>query len=64
MHFLSVIYISFGILTYVVTYPVTYEHVRGTPYKVGYDHRAIIINGIRAMLMSGAMHYPRLTPDM
>ena len=53
-----------GILNCVVGSPVTYEHVRGTPYKVGYDHRAITINGVRTMLISGAIHYPRSTPAM
>jgi len=43
---------------------ITYEQVRGTPYKVGYDHRAITINGVRTMLISGAIHYPRSTPAM
>jgi hypothetical protein len=62
MQFLSVIYICFTILTYVVTYPINYEHVRGTPYKVGYDHRAITINGVRTMLFSGAIHHPCSTP--
>ena len=53
-----------SILNYVGTSPITYEHVRGTPYKVGYDHRAITINGARTMLISGAIHYPRSTPGM
>ena len=42
--------------------PISYEDVRGTPYTVGYDHRAITINGVRTMLISGAIHYPRSTP--
>jgi hypothetical protein len=64
MQFLPVIYICAVILTYVATSPITYEDVRGTPYKVGYDHRAITINGVRTMLISGAIHYPRSTPGM
>jgi hypothetical protein len=65
MHLLPVIYIYFvGILTCVVANPITYEDVRGTPYKVGYDYRAITINGVRTMLISGAIHYPRSTPGM
>jgi hypothetical protein len=43
---------------------VTYDDVRGTPYKVAYDHRAVTINGVRTMLISGAIHYPRSTPGM
>ncbi|KAG1335411.1 Beta-galactosidase [Cocos nucifera] len=31
---------------------------------VSYDHRAIIINGQRRILISGSIHYPRSTPDM
>jgi hypothetical protein len=64
MHFLTAIYICTGILTYVATSPITYEDVRGTPYEVGYDHQAITINGVRTMLISGAIHYPRSTPGM
>jgi hypothetical protein len=52
------------VLTYTSSSPITYEDVRGTPYKVGYDHRAITINGIRTILISGAIHYPRSTPGM
>ncbi len=49
MYFLLVF---FGIFTYTITSPITYEDVRGTPYKVGYDHRAFTINGVRTMLIS------------
>nr|XP_010910613.2 beta-galactosidase [Elaeis guineensis] len=31
---------------------------------VSYDHRAVIINGQRRILISGSIHYPRSTPDM
>ena len=61
MYFLLVLYISW---TCAIASPITYENVRGTPYKVGYDHRAITINGVRTMLISGAIHYPRSTPIM
>jgi hypothetical protein len=64
MHLFPVISICFGILTSVATSPITYDHVRGTPYKVGYDHRAVTINNVRTMLISGAIHYPRSTPGM
>jgi beta-galactosidase GanA len=53
-----------GIFTCVVTNPITYNDVRGTPYKVGYDHRAITINGVRTILISGAIQYPRSRPIM
>ena len=64
MHLLPVFCIVFSVLTYTSTSPITYEAVRGTPYKVGYDHRAITINGNRTMLISGVIHYPRSTPGM
>ncbi|GMI71039.1 hypothetical protein HRI_000773200 [Hibiscus trionum] len=31
---------------------------------VTYDHRAIVIDGKRRVLVSGSIHYPRSTPDM
>ncbi|KAK9099276.1 hypothetical protein Syun_026321 [Stephania yunnanensis] len=32
--------------------------------SVTYDHKAIIINGQRRILISGSIHYPRSTPEM
>ena len=32
--------------------------------SVTYDHRAIIINGKRRILISGSIHYPRSTPEV
>jgi beta-galactosidase len=32
--------------------------------EIGYDRRAVIINGRRTLLLSGAIHYPRSTPEM
>ncbi|KAK8941768.1 Beta-galactosidase 2 [Platanthera guangdongensis] len=32
--------------------------------SVAYDHKAIIINGQRRLLISGSIHYPRSTPQM
>ena len=64
MSYLSVIYVCAVLLTFVYSSPISYEHVRGTPYKVSYDHRAIKINDVRTMLISGAIHYPRSTPAM
>ncbi|KAF3333442.1 beta-galactosidase 9 [Carex littledalei] len=31
---------------------------------VSYDHKALIINGKRRILISGSIHYPRSTPEM
>lgn len=32
--------------------------------SVTYDHRAIVINGQRRILISGSIHYPRSTPEV
>ncbi|CAF1012192.1 unnamed protein product [Rotaria sordida] len=56
MHWLLLIYVCLSFLTYIVTSPITYENVRDTPYNVSYDHRAVKINGVRTMLISGAIH--------
>ena len=64
MNLLPVIYTWFILVSYVVTNPITYDDVRGAPYKVGYDHRAFTINGARTMLIAGAIHYARSTPGM
>eukprot|EP01018_Ginkgo_biloba_P003413 Gb_01789 [translate_table: standard] len=34
------------------------------PFNVSYDHRAIIIDGRRRMLISAGIHYPRATPEV
>lgn len=34
------------------------------PLNVSYDHRAILIDGKRQLLLSGCIHYPRSTPSM
>ncbi|XP_071726484.1 beta-galactosidase 9 [Rutidosis leptorrhynchoides] len=34
------------------------------PFNVSYDHRALIIDGQRRMLVSAGIHYPRATPEM
>lgn len=31
---------------------------------VTYDHRAIVINGQRRILISGSIHYPRSVPEV
>ena len=64
MYSLLLTYICLSSLTYVITNAITYENVRGAPYNVSYDHRAITINGVRTMLIAGAIHYPRSTPGM
>lgn len=32
--------------------------------SVSYDHRSIIINGRKRILISGSIHYPRSTPEV
>jgi hypothetical protein len=32
--------------------------------NVTYDHRALVIDGVRRVLVSGSIHYPRSTPDV
>lgn len=32
--------------------------------NVTYDHRALVIDGKRRVLMSGSIHYPRSTPQV
>ncbi|XP_074353495.1 beta-galactosidase-like isoform X2 [Apium graveolens] len=32
--------------------------------SVSYDHKAIVLNGTRRILISGSIHYPRSTPEM
>ena len=32
--------------------------------NVTYDHRALVIDGQRRVLISGSIHYPRSTPDV
>ncbi|QCD83343.1 beta-galactosidase [Vigna unguiculata] len=34
------------------------------PFNVTYDHRALILDGKRRMLISAGIHYPRATPEM
>lgn len=34
------------------------------PFNVSYDHRALIIDGKRRMLISAGVHYPRATPEV
>ncbi|KAI3791098.1 hypothetical protein L2E82_04702 [Cichorium intybus] len=46
---------------------VTFGMVAGEyfkPFNVSYDHRALIIDGQRRMLISAGIHYPRATPEM
>lgn len=62
MNFAFLILIFIGYFSYTRPNPITYEQVRGTSYNVSCDHRAITINGVRTMLISGAIHYARSTP--
>eukprot|EP01018_Ginkgo_biloba_P031036 Gb_40554 [translate_table: standard] len=39
-----------------------WQHVSSA--NVTYDHRSIVINGQRRVLISGSIHYPRSTPEM
>ena len=32
--------------------------------NVSYDHRALVIDGKRRVLISGSIHYPRSTPEV
>ena len=32
--------------------------------NVTYDHRALVIDGERRVLVSGSIHYPRSTPEV
>lgn len=34
------------------------------PFNVSYDHRALILDGKRRMLISAGIHYPRATPEV
>ncbi|CAH8320509.1 unnamed protein product [Eruca vesicaria subsp. sativa] len=35
-----------------------------TKASVSYDHKALVINGQKRILLSGSIHYPRSTPEM
>jgi hypothetical protein len=41
-----------------------YDQLRGTPYNVTFNGRAVSINGQHVLLQSGSIHYPRSTPEM
>ena len=38
--------------------------VAATAANVTYDHRALVIDGKRKILISGSIHYPRSTPEV
>ena len=38
--------------------------VPGDKVSVGYDERALTIDGERQLIISGSIHYPRSTPEM
>lgn len=37
---------------------------RGSATTVTYDSKAIVIDGLRRVLLSGSLHYPRATPEV
>jgi len=41
-----------------------YDQLRGSPYNVSFNGRAVAINGQNVLLQSGSIHYPRSTPEM
>ena len=41
---------------------VTYDSLNGKPYTVDYDSRSFIINNRRTLILSGSIHYARLSP--
>ncbi|KAK7265368.1 hypothetical protein RJT34_32987 [Clitoria ternatea] len=43
---------------------VLYLWVCAVTASVTYDHKAILVNGQRRILISGSIHYPRSTPEM
>lgn len=34
------------------------------PFNVSYDHRALVVDGNRRILISAGIHYPRATPEV
>lgn len=38
--------------------------VCGVTASVSYDHKALVIDGQRRILISGSIHYPRSTPEV
>ena len=61
MNHLILVSLLLGLLPLVIRNPITYKYVQDKPYNVFYDHRAITINGVRTMLISGVINYPRST---
>ncbi|CAK9879498.1 unnamed protein product [Sphagnum jensenii] len=41
-----------------------FSYDAGKPFNVSFDHRALIIDGSRRMLISAGIHYPRAAPEM
>lgn len=44
--------------------PSIYDSLRGKPYEVSFDSRALLIDGERVLLQSGSIHYPRAPPEL
>lgn len=58
---------GFGFRWMIVATSVQFLIVAGEyfkPFNVSYDHRALIIDGKRRMLISAGIHYPRATPEV
>ncbi|MQL82322.1 hypothetical protein Taro_014801 [Colocasia esculenta] len=55
-----------GVLMFLVLFWAAVSSVPlfGEAANVTYDHRAVVINGQRRVLVSGSIHYPRSTPEM
>lgn len=51
-------------LTVVVVFVVGVLATTSFSTNVTYDHRALVIDGKRRLLVSGSIHYPRSTPEM
>ncbi|KAI3684908.1 hypothetical protein L6452_34137 [Arctium lappa] len=47
-----------------ITFLIIITHLHLIQSAVTYDHRSLIINGQRRILISGSIHYPRSTPEM
>ncbi|KAJ1703263.1 hypothetical protein LUZ63_003042 [Rhynchospora breviuscula] len=56
--------VVFYVLTMLVALVVSRESKAVSSRSVTYDGRALIIDGMRRVLFSGSIHYPRSTPEM
>ena len=42
----------------------TFDAMRGQAYNVSFDGRSLLLNDERTLFLSGAVHYPRVTPAL